>query len=741
MSFNCLISFSLLLSLAQAQPYIGFPLSQQLPLVARVGEEYKFSLNTQTFRSDLDSVSYKAYSLPDWLSFDSSSLLLTGLPSDEESEGTITFQLEGTDSGGSLNQTCTIYLSSQPAPQVNANDGITTQLESMGVTNGNGGIVLQPNNAFSLKFNSDTFQIPSSSKNNIVDYYGKSANRTSLPSWCYFDSDSLTFYGTAPTIRSQDAPSMQYDLTLIATDYSGYTGAFADFSIVVGGHSLFINGSDYTQLVNTTAGDSFSIDIPLDKIYLDGSKISTDQIGSVDLFNSPSWVSVEGDSSIKGTVPLDQVENVVLNVTLYDIYGDEVYMEFDIDVIHDIFTTSLPDVKATRGSFFTYTLSNSSFSNLEDTDIDAQFSANWLTFFHSNNSFTGQVPTDFDNLDVDIQATMNNMEETETFEIIGVGSMSRSSSLMPSSKSMSTSKTISHSSMKYSSTTGASSSSSATLATSSTSTTSSASSSAIGYASLANNSGKSTNSKSLAIGLGVGIPCFVILVAALFFLCCCGYCTCLGIGKRKRRQSKEKDEESRPYISGPVPIDSNETVDGAYEADKATKNMENLDDVSSYSTARSSIISAEKEESNMYLADAQASTDQLLAEGGVYNSWRGQMTGKFQPRDSLNSLATVATNDLLTVNMVESNNARKSQMNMLRNNPAQNLDRFSYSTSLVNAGGALEPLSEEGLQPSDGSAYSNGSSPDAKLMEFEHRGSVSRSYIFDEQSHHGILEG
>lgn len=634
MRLRTTLSLAVALANVDAWPYIGFPIDQQLPQIARIGEDYSFTLNTQTFKSDVsDSITYKAYNLPDWLNFNEDSLNLSGLTTGSD-DGVIEFILQGTDSQGSLNQTGQLYVSKDASPYINPTDSIIQQLQSIGETNGYNGIVLQPNDAFKIEFSMDSFLVPSSSPVETLTYYGKSGNRTSLPSWCFFDSTSLTFSGQAPTINSVNAPSLNFDLTLIATDEKGYTAVYQDFSIVVGGHSLILNSTDYQNSVNTSVGEHFEIKLPLTDILLDGKQIGSGEIANVEIYDQPDWVSIDDKSSIVGTVPEDQSSNVILNVTLYDNYGDYILMNFGVDVVHDIFKSQLPDIEAQRGEFLEFQLDKDSFNNLTAVTIEPEFNSDWLRFFHSNNTFVGQTPDNFNSMEIEISASLGSIVETEKFKVIGKGTVSSS---RRSSSMSRTASTTSH--------TGTTKSSSTSTTTTGTSNSSITSGVAVN---------KSTsNKKALAIGLGVGIPVGVIILILILLI----WFGIIPIFKSRRREDPVDEEVDTSYGSG-------DTGEGGSGTSATIVNNANLEKLESdgYSTGDD-----EKtfEDAVMYQTP-QYSTDQLLNEPkGVFNSWRA--------RDSTNSLATVATNDLLTVNMVETHNARRSQLNIFKGESMQNL--------------------------------------------------------------------
>ena len=100
-----------------------------------------------------------------------------------------------------------LYLTSQAL--------LYSELSKSGQTNGNGGLVVKPGDKIKIQFEKNLFKSYSSSDRPIIAYYGRSADRSSLPNWIYFDGDTLTFSGTVPYVTSENAPSIDYSLVLL----------------------------------------------------------------------------------------------------------------------------------------------------------------------------------------------------------------------------------------------------------------------------------------------------------------------------------------------------------------------------------------------------------------------------------------------------------------------------------------------------------------------------------------------
>lgn len=672
------LSFSQLL-LTSAETIIALPFDQQLPDVARVGEPYTFELSSETFRSDSGNVVYSASGLPSWLSFDPSTLTFSGTPDNAQN---VSFTLTGTDdSQSSTSEQCDIIVSDKIGPRLKSEEYLYQQLAESGNTNGYDGFVLKSQEKFMVSFSKDTFN---SNNSTIVAYYGRSSNKTSLPIWCTFDETNLTFSGVAPAINSVNAPSQEFDISLIATDYAGYSAAYGNFHLIVGGHYLVYENNS-TLLINSTAGKNFSEKIPLDSVYLDGTQINTSNISSVQLNDGPEWVSVVDNNTLVGNVPKNADSTTSMNVTVTDVYGDNVFISFEVEIANKVFTIkTLPNVNATRGTFFNYTISNSTIQSPGYTKLTASYSesnstekaksvyyynkavvgsdstSDWLEFHTDNNTFNGWVPDKFKSTQVALKGQMNDLTETRYFDIIGVGTVSSSST--------------------SSSTTGTLSSSSAPTATSSKPSATS----------VAHTSHSSDVNRKLAIGLGVSLPILAIIIAAGIFYCCW-----------KRRHYKDNDAEKdvmtvsntpNGNAGGPVGGDneSNATLSSPDTSGQKTTNdnTEKMDSGSNGSTS-SSMTNVDASGKNLNTSMSGTIIKSRSNAGGsgsnkqgsgsfgqakikshgsdIVNSWR-RTSGKanWRPRDSLNSLATVTTNDLLTMNVVDDPNLqRRSQMNLI----------------------------------------------------------------------------
>ncbi|RCK54775.1 Axial budding pattern protein 2 [Candida viswanathii] len=639
---SSLILLISLLQLIQASIYMGFPFNEQLPNVGRVDQDYSFTIASTTYKSNSHGlITYKVDNLPSWLSFDADSRTFSGKPQ-ESDVGEFDITLTGTDSadGSQLVNSYTMLVSNDTGLYLTSERDLFAELAATGQTNGVDGLVVKPGDEIKLQFTKDLFESYSSSDRPIIAYYGRSADRSSLPNWLYFDGDDLTFTGTVPDVTSENAPSIEYSFSFIASDYYGYSGAQGDFKLVVGGHQLSTS-VNLTTVINGTFGSEIDELVPvLSDVYLDGLVISRDNISDVSTEGLPDYAHfIEDDFTITGNFP-NSTTNDTFAVVVKDIYGNSVELTYAFAAMNSIFTVdSLRDVNATRGEFFEYQILKSVFTDLDDTQVTVNFDSNWLDYHDSNMTLTGTTPDDFDELDVQINAESNSESESRSFHIRGVDREITSSSSSSSSSSTSTSSSAT--------------SSSADATTTSDSETAAAESSS--DAAAATTQKKATNTKALAIGLGVGIPAFLILLTALILLCCC-------MRRRKNKNSKDdgnNDDHEKEYIpsgnkGAPSPtgipaIRSDESL----VKDKSEINVMKLEHANQ-SHSSSSLTQVESSSTDsFYDADENAP---------IVKSWRANTeSDNKMARASDASLSTVNTEHLFLIRLVDDHSARNSE--------------------------------------------------------------------------------
>lgn len=730
-------TLSLFCAVAYASVYEAYPVNKQIPPIARVDEDFQFKISNDTFKSTSDGsvqVSYNAYEMPNWLSFDSGSLTFSGKPSLDFLEGEETryfnVVLEGTDSSdsSSSNTTCQLVATKRSGISVASDFNLLNLLKNYGFTNGKDALKLSPRDIFNVTFERSYFE--GLDNDTVLTYYGRSTQYNApLPNWVFFDVNNLKFSGTAPVVNSQIAPEMDYSFSLIATDIDGFAAASIDFQIVVGAHRL-TTSIENTLVINITDSGSFSYPIPLDYIYLDDTVISKSDLGNIELVNAPESIKISDNYTLTGKLPSDN-ETSSFQLSIYDKYEDVVYLNFLVESTQNLFAiASFPSVNVTRGEYFDYSLLPSQFTSFSETKVSASFNSenNWLHFQPSNLTFFGEVPNDFDSLSVEIVAAVGSKKESRTLKMIGIDG-----------------KTHSHTSSSTSSSASSSSTSSVTSTIDGKSTATATSTSTVAPNAI-NKKKKSNN--TVAIACGVAIPVAVILILLLLLL----------LWRRRRNEKKNNDKEkmaiSSPDPKNPAnepndigaenPFSDENTLDSddlSTEAKRlGTLNAMKLDDVSNSSSIT---FSDEKVGESIY-EDAQMATsrDMLVRddESSVFDdkyrtssvyfqnapsqrkSWRFSK-GKMQDEDktmrqSYASLNTVSTQELLTSELKNNttlpHDPRKSSLG-LRDSVFWSKDQSSSPLKTVSEDSARS--AEEKIKSE--SAHSSMSSDDLIPMKQE----------------------
>lgn len=653
--------------------YVGWPMNEQLPNVARAGESYSFTLASITYRSSAGgSVVYSAAALPDWLDFDGTSRTFSGAPS-ESDVGTFYINLTGTDSvdGSVLTNEYEMLVSNSSGLRLAAPDVMFTSIAKYGNTNGNDGLVVSQGQNFSIQFGPSVFVENADATRPISSYYGRSADRTSLPNWISFDADSYTFSGTVPYVASDIAPSVLYGFSFIGSDYLGFAGSEGIFYLVVGAHLLSTLLNESIK-INGTWGSDFDYTVPvLSSVYLDGALIEPANISSVDTDNLPSYVTFdEDDYTLTGTFPnASAFEN--FTVVVSDVYGNLVDLPYTFDLLDLVFAvTKLPNVNATRGAYFQLQLMHSYFTDFDATTVTVTSDASWLTYHEKNMTLTGWAPSNLASANVTVKASSDFGTESLGFEVVGV-----SKKALPSSS---------------------------LLALSSASASATSTPSASSSAAAQNKSSSSDSHHKLVLGLAIGLPLLALLVGVLILLfCCC---------RRRNKETDTEKSESEPEITGPgfgVTYDMDDHAEDARQL--GTLNALKLDQDNTSTL------------SSLTHVDSDTGTDYFDASEKPVKSWRANNTSdasaikeKFisqQRHTSQLSTDTVNTDQLFSVRLVDDGSARNSSQSnnilsssLIRDTSLENVQRLDSDGNLAdraismspNARSSLNNIEEEG---------------------------------------------
>jgi axial budding pattern protein 2 len=278
--------------LALAAPTMNYPLQDQLPPVARVGNAFTYSLLPSTFTSS-SNITYSTTALPAWLSWSPGVETFYGTPSSSDI-GQTDITVTATDGTGSTTSKWTIIVSNYSVPAVHSSfptqiaDPSLRAFASASALPGGTGVSIPPFWSFSLGFASDTFRVSRTDPiNGELFFAARQRGTSSLPSWLRFDNQTMTFNGVAPANGS-------YTIVATGTDYWGYSGAQTSFVIEVGqGAGIELQkGSNWTD-VQTMSRGKVAYTLDLSNVLVNGQAAGTGQLAVSMNSSDFSWLSLD----------------------------------------------------------------------------------------------------------------------------------------------------------------------------------------------------------------------------------------------------------------------------------------------------------------------------------------------------------------------------------------------------------------------------------------------------------------
>jgi axial budding pattern protein 2 len=415
------ISAALLLcSSVLASVIVQYPLEGQLPLIARVGNPYNWTISKNTFVSTHNaSLDYAASDLPGWLAFDHLTLSFYGTPAQED-EGSHQIKMSSNESKSSdaASSSFVLLVTSTPAPKV-TNPVIeqfklpNPSLSSVYLVSQNSALRstvpalrVPPKWSFSIGFRYDTFT--SNSEN--VYYAALQSDGSPLPDWIVFNPESITLNGITPSTRDLSTPRSLL-LALHASDQEGYSGASLPFDLFVAEHEVSLSTSSLPT-INVTAETEFSISLnsaaDYSGVLLDGQPIQPADIVTMQVDTSfyGEWLEYDTASrTLSGEPPDDLHEEPVLPVTIATTVNQTLETNVSIAVVPSYFTSStLQPILVEAGNSLSFSLTPF-FSNAtgvngqDDVSLSAAFDPNnSTTFLHFDPSaatISGTIPANF----------------------------------------------------------------------------------------------------------------------------------------------------------------------------------------------------------------------------------------------------------------------------------------------------------------------------------------------------------
>lgn len=532
-----LVLLSSFARLALAAITLTYPFNSQVPPVARVAEQYEYVLPSNTFGGYGVDVVYSLIGNPSWLTLDTRTRTLSGQPGTADA-GFPSFSIVAADSTGSAADPVVLVVTTDSGPYIA--ESLESQLQSLGSTDAQGALILQPNTNFTISFSTDTF---ANTGGNVSAYYGTSDNFTPLPSWISFNAADVEFTGQTPSVDSTLGTTQYFEFVLVGTDYPGFAGVSATFKIVLGTHQLAFANSELDAIANI--GEPFSFSIPTGDLDLDGKPIATSNISSATANTTGSWLSFNDVSYTLSGTPSDSTnDTTVIAVLFTDKFGDSAATRVKVSLnstAHNItststnhtatvFTGAIPiTFNATEGTFFSFTFNSSVLPTTASLNITIA-GASWLHYNPANRTLYGEVP--------ESSSTKRKRQSASTGSV----------TITATDGGQSQTQTVGVNVTSPSATTSASTPTTTDAAASPAATTTQASGSAV-----AKSGGLSPRQK-LAIGLGIGVPLLLILLAILAFCCL------------RKRKSRSIRSASSTNISRPVEREKDEWPQAAQEA-------------------------------------------------------------------------------------------------------------------------------------------------------------------------------
>lgn len=414
------ILFTLLtaVSLVSANVSLDNPLDGQYPLIARVGENFTWTMSSKTFSTDLDkSLVYSVSGLPAWLNFDNHTLTFRGIPAAAD-EGQPPITVTASDTESVATSSFILCVTSYPAPTVQKS--VSQQFYA-----GNHALssvfFLSPGSA--LATDQPTLRVPSrwsfsiglewdtfAAENEL--YYGaQQSDGTPLPDWITFDPPTMTFDGVAPSDDVVSTP-LTLEIEVYGADQEGYSAASVRFNLVVASHEL----SAYSTLptVNVTAGTPFNVTMssPADftGVLVDGQPLQPANVSvlSIDVSSYKNWLKYDpGSRTLFGAPPSNYTaadDKPTLPVTLTSNINQTLYTSVALDIVASYFSKSdLGTIRADPGQTVQFNLAKY-FANATAQHSDANLSAScdpssaseFLKFDPVTAQLAGQIPADSD---------------------------------------------------------------------------------------------------------------------------------------------------------------------------------------------------------------------------------------------------------------------------------------------------------------------------------------------------------
>ncbi|KAJ3451019.1 dystroglycan-related [Anaeramoeba flamelloides] len=312
--------------------------------------------------------------LPDWLTFDKKTMIISGDTPDGCGE-TIDFKIIATNECGFTNSDIFELEITNEAPTVKRS------LDDQSIIK---------NEELDYTFLAECFH---DRENEDLTYTAVEQSQTTLPSWVSFDPDQRRFTGTAP-----DAETGQWIIEVTATDSCSSNTKSTTFEIQIDNSapSKAYEIDDQEALATQYYDFIFDVDT-----FTGGSLTYTaEQSDGTDL---PDWLEfVDADRNFKGQVPDGCGTHIDLKVTAQNSQGSA-SESFGMDVVNDPISKNqdLADQEVHIKSEYEYIFNSTVFTDPEEGTItytatldDGSSLPDWLEFDAAERKFSGTAPNE-----------------------------------------------------------------------------------------------------------------------------------------------------------------------------------------------------------------------------------------------------------------------------------------------------------------------------------------------------------
>ncbi|KIY63620.1 hypothetical protein CYLTODRAFT_493752 [Cylindrobasidium torrendii FP15055 ss-10] len=399
------------------------PLDNQLPLVARIGQPYSWSISSKTFGGCEDALSYKVSDLPSWLSFDPATPSFSGTPSDAD-DGDIDVTVSASCAGKTTSSWFSLSVTGNAPPTLktpilsqlyDGNPSLASAFavgpESLLCTS-NPAVRIPPRWSFSIGLEGDTYTYSSD-----VYYQVLQADGTEIPYWMSWNPHDYTLTGVTPRPEDISTPTV-YNLVLHASDIKGATADTQAFDVILAEHDVSMT-KQFLPTVNVTANSPF--DVPLTSVddfsgvLVDAQPIHPDDLALVHV-DTGSWNWIKYDDNtrhLSGDAPAQVDQHPVLPVEIH-VFNQTIHTNLSLAVVPSFFTNEdLPTLVVPDDGHVDFALqryfSNKTSNSLKDIDLSTSFTpreaGDVLHIDQSSFLLSGTLPHEFPSKNINLTIT------------------------------------------------------------------------------------------------------------------------------------------------------------------------------------------------------------------------------------------------------------------------------------------------------------------------------------------------